>query len=239
VVGGNTSTGTVTLAYPAPDGGVLLALTSGNTAATVPANITVPPGATGATFTITTSAVSSAQTAAISASYNGITRTETLTISPPAILTSSISLFTIQTPSGSYNDGPHELGVKFRTSQAANVLSIRYYKVMGERGSHTGRIWSATGTQLASVVFSNETASGWQIANLANPLPLTANTTYVVTVNSNSGYGAANNSLDAPVTNGILSTVADGSNGVYGSIGNFPVNSWMNSKPTTVWIWMK
>ncbi len=79
--------------------------------------------------------------------------------------------------------------MKFRASQAAKVNSIRYYKVAGESGSHTGRIWSATGTQLASVVFSNETASGWQIANLATPLALTANTTYVVTVNSNTGYG--------------------------------------------------
>ncbi len=79
------------------------------------------------------------------------------------------------------------------------------------------------------MVFSNETVSGWQIANLANPLPLMANTTYVVTVNSNTGYAATDNGLDTPVTNGILSTVADGANAIYGSLGTFPTESWNNS----------
>jgi len=139
------------------------------------------------------------------------------------------SLFTTQIPAASYTDGPYELGLKFQSSQAGNIISIRYYKDPGESGAHTGRIWSATGAQLASVQFSNETSSGWQTANLSNPLPISANTVYVVTVNSNTGYGSTNQGLATSVVNSPLSTVADGNNGVYGPPGTFPTLSYQNS----------
>lgn len=142
---------------------------------------------------------------------------------------SGTSLFTSQAPLNSYTDGPYELGTKFQSSQAGHILSIRYYKVAGESGSHKGRIWSAGGVQLASVDFGPETASGWQTANLPSALMIAANTTYVVTVNSNTAYGAADNGLKSVVANGVLSTVADGANGVYGPPGAFPTSSYNNS----------
>src|SRR3989441_3471564 len=57
VTGGSNSTGTATLDGPAPAGGAQVTLSSDNTAATVPASVTVPAGATSVTFTVTTSAV--------------------------------------------------------------------------------------------------------------------------------------------------------------------------------------
>ena len=48
-----------------------------------------------------------------------------------------------------------------------SLRSIRFYKTAGENGTHIGKIWSAGGTQLASVTFANETASGWQTQTLA------------------------------------------------------------------------
>ena len=55
VTGGQPSTGTVTLSRAAPTGGSVVALASSNTAAaTVPASITVPAGATSGTFIATT-----------------------------------------------------------------------------------------------------------------------------------------------------------------------------------------
>lgn len=139
------------------------------------------------------------------------------------------SIFTTQTPAGSYTDGPYELGVKFQSSQAGQIVSVRYYKDAAETGTHTGHVWSASGTLLGTVAFGNETSSGWQTANLANPLPIAANTTYVVSVNSNTAYGATNQGLATPVSNAPLSTVADGDNGLYGSPGAFPTNSYQNS----------
>ena len=79
VVGGlGSSTGTVTLSGPAPAGGAQIALSSSNGAASVPASVTVPAGATSATFTVNTAIVLISTSSNISASYNSTTRTATL-----------------------------------------------------------------------------------------------------------------------------------------------------------------
>ena len=58
VTGGNPSTGTLTLSSPAPEGGIVVPLSSSHPQyASVPAGVTVPAGATTATFPIATSAV--------------------------------------------------------------------------------------------------------------------------------------------------------------------------------------
>src|SRR5207245_4499662 len=70
VVGGvQSSTGTVTLNGPAPAGGAQVLLSSSNTGvATVPSSVTVPAGATSATFTVSTSPVTASSSVAISRS---------------------------------------------------------------------------------------------------------------------------------------------------------------------------
>jgi hypothetical protein len=83
VTGGNSSTGTITLSGPAPTGGLVVTLASNNTAAaTVPASVTVPAGATGATFTISTKAVTASTGVLVSATGGGVTRSATLTVNP-------------------------------------------------------------------------------------------------------------------------------------------------------------
>ena len=57
VFGGASSTGTATLTKVAPSGGTTVTLASDNAAATVPASVSIPAGASSATFTVTTSAV--------------------------------------------------------------------------------------------------------------------------------------------------------------------------------------
>ena len=81
VVGGvQSSTGTVTLSSPAPAGGAQVALASNSGAASVPSAVTVPAGATSATFTVSTSTVVVGTSATISASYNNTMQTATLSI---------------------------------------------------------------------------------------------------------------------------------------------------------------
>jgi trimeric autotransporter adhesin len=86
VVGGNSSTGTVTLSAAAPSGGAAVTLTSSDA---VQANfnvnpLVVPAGATSATFSISTrNTITATTTATISAAFNGSSRSATLTISPP------------------------------------------------------------------------------------------------------------------------------------------------------------
>jgi len=87
VVGGSTATGTVTLTAPAPTGGAIVNLSSSNTnVATVPSTVTVPAGATRATFTISTQAVANSTSVTIAASVGGVTRTASLRVSPSITL---------------------------------------------------------------------------------------------------------------------------------------------------------
>src|SRR5258705_331275 len=79
VIGGTSSTGTVTLTAAAPSGGTVVTLSSNSAAATVPANVTVVAGQTKATFTIKTVSGASA-TANIFASANGTTVSSTLVV---------------------------------------------------------------------------------------------------------------------------------------------------------------
>jgi hypothetical protein len=80
VFGGQNSTGTVRLTGPAPAGGAVVTLSNSNGAASVPSSVTVPAGATSASFTVRTSSVLFSTSSDISASYNGTTRTATLGI---------------------------------------------------------------------------------------------------------------------------------------------------------------
>jgi len=83
VTGGATSQATVTLTAPAPSGGAVVALSSSNTAAaTVPANVTIPAGATSAKATVTSKTVNTSTTSTITATYNSVSRSATLTVNP-------------------------------------------------------------------------------------------------------------------------------------------------------------
>ena len=142
---------------------------------------------------------------------------------------STYSVFTTQTTDSVYYDGPYELGMKFQSTEAGQIIKIRYYKMTGDDGDHTGNLWSVDGTKLASATFSGETGSGWQEATLGTPYSISANTIYVVSVNTVTNYAAINGGLASTITNGPLSSIADGANGVYGDVGVFPINSWETS----------
>ena len=81
-----------------------------------------------------------------------------------------------------------EIGTRFRSSVDGYVTGIRFYKGPLNTGTHTGRLWTNAGVLLATVTFTNETASGWQQANLSSPVAITANTTYVVTYHAPNGH---------------------------------------------------
>ena len=83
IVGGNAAQGTITLTSGAPSGGALVSLSSANASvAGVPASVTVAPGASSVTFNVTTSTVTANTSVVITATYNGTSRTTTLTVTP-------------------------------------------------------------------------------------------------------------------------------------------------------------
>lgn len=88
VTGGSGTTGTVTLSRPAPIGGITIALRSNNRAAAVPVACSVSAGATQATFSITTAAVSASTDVTLSGSYNGWTQGNELSVLPSNLLSS-------------------------------------------------------------------------------------------------------------------------------------------------------
>ena len=83
VVGPASSTATVTLAST-PSGNAFVTLASSNTVlATVPSSVLVPDGQRTATFTVNAGSVVTTTTVQISATHEGVTRSGTLTITPP------------------------------------------------------------------------------------------------------------------------------------------------------------
>jgi hypothetical protein len=151
---------------------------------------------------------------------------------PPPPTGSGQTLLTTQTPASpnKTDSVPYELGMKFRSAKGGQLTAIRYYKPPSETGTHTGKIWTASGSLLGSVTFTNETASGWQEQELTAPVNILANTTYVVSVNTNAYYPFTQNGLANSITNVDLSSVADNGNGVYNVNANsFPSNSYLNS----------
>jgi hypothetical protein len=93
VTGGGSSTGTVTLSAVAPAGGALITLSSSNTAvARVPSSVTIAAGATSASFTVSTSLVVTSTAVNISAAYGGVSKSASLTVTPPLPILSSLSL---------------------------------------------------------------------------------------------------------------------------------------------------
>lgn len=128
-----------------------------------------------------------------------------------------------------------ELGVKFQTSVAGTASGIRFYKGSQDTGTHTGALWTSTGTLLATATFTNETVGGWQSVTFSNPVPLTVGATYVASYHTNVGYYSSTvNYFTSNVTSGPLTALANG-NGVYtySSSTAFPTSTFQS---TNFWV---
>ena len=173
----------------------------------------------------------------------GLTATDTATVTVQAA--SQPSTYRIwdnsAVPSAfSSETAAQELGMKFRTSVAGTIAGVRYYKGSADTGQHVGNLWSRSGQLLASVVFTNETTSGWQEARFATPVAIAANTTYVISYHTNMGRNAYTRSyFTSPGTNTApvraLADGEDGGNGVYryGSTSGFPSSTYLS---TNYWV---
>ena len=102
------------------------------------------------------------------------------------------------------------LGTKFRSDIDGSITGIRFYKAPANTGTHVGSLWTAGGTLLTQVTFSNESASGWQTATLASPVPINAGTTYVVSYLAPQGhYSLTSGGFGTAVANPPLRALAD------------------------------
>ena len=114
-----------------------------------------------------------------------------------------------------------ELGVKFRADSDGYIVGVRFYKAPTNTGTHIGNLWSPTGTgnPLATATFVNESASGWQQVLFPNPVPVSANTTYIASYFAPLGHYSFDSQffaagIDSPPLHALASGV-DGQNGVF------------------------
>ncbi|MBX4869859.1 DUF4082 domain-containing protein [Rhizobium bangladeshense] len=157
----------------------------------------------------------------------------TVTVSGP----SYTSLFGAATPAvvNTNDTSAVELGVRFQTSVAGTVSGIRFYKGSQDTGTHTGSLWSSTGTRIATLTFANETASGWQTAYFSSPVALTPGQTYTASYHTNVGrYSTTTNYFVSNVTSGPLTAPASG-NGVY-RYGNNSLYPTASFSATNYWV---
>jgi hypothetical protein len=120
-----------------------------------------------------------------------------------------------------------ELGVKFTATNDGSITGIRFFKVPDNSGTHTGTLWSSTGTVLATGTFTNESTQGWEELDFSSPVSITAGTTYVASYHTSAWhYADTPNALSSPVVNGPLTALANGGVYAYGSSSTFPTNSF-------------
>jgi len=132
-----------------------------------------------------------------------------------------------------------ELGMKFRSDVAGSITGIRFYKGANNTGPHVGNLWTSTGTLLGTVTYSNETASGWQQADLPSPVSINPGVTYIVSYHAPGGHYATDDSYftntgryNAPLY--ALRSGVDGPNGLYlYGPGGFPTQTF---NATNYWI---
>jgi hypothetical protein len=124
-----------------------------------------------------------------------------------------------------------ELGMKFTSDVAGNVLGVRFYKAASNTGTHIANLWTASGTLLATATSTNETASGWQTVLFASPVPISANTIYVVSdFDPNGHYSATPQGLGSAIDNPPLHALSNSTsaNGLYAysTSSIFPTNTY-------------
>jgi hypothetical protein len=119
-------------------------------------------------------------------------------------------------------------GVKFWSSEPGTISGIRFYRAVASPQGYVAQLYSAGGTVLGSATLTQESSPlpGWQEADFASPISISANTTYVAAYYCSVGQGPADiHGLVNGVTNGPLtapSSLSVGGNGVYDRGNVFP-----------------
>jgi hypothetical protein len=154
VVGGGTSQGTITLTGAAPSGGALVSLSSANpSVAGVPSNVTVAAGASTATFAVTTSAVAANTSVVITGTYNGLSRSATLTVTPTSTTTGPLPAPSLISPAADARFSP------------GATITFDWSDVSGA-ASYTIQIDNEESFATPQVVNQNTTVSQFQTSTL-------------------------------------------------------------------------
>lgn len=184
VIGGNPSTGTVFLTGPAPAGGALVGLTNSEAILIdIPTSVTVPAGASSATFPVITVPVGSDTAVNVTATYGGMGVGATITLAPAssgALVSITLNPTTVQggnpstaTVTLSSNTGPQGALVSLSSSDTS-VAQVP-----------TGGVFVLAGTSSATFTVTTTAISGSSSATISATYGNTQ--TAVLTVTAGSG----------------------------------------------------
>ncbi|AUG76342.1 hypothetical protein CFP65_1444 [Kitasatospora sp. MMS16-BH015] len=124
------------------------------------------------------------------------------------------------------------LGVRFTSTLPGVVSAVRFFKGTGNTGTHLGALWDTEGHQLARATFKDETAAGWQQAELDHPVKIQPGVTYLASYLAPAGhYAATQNAFDGgPVVYGSGPLTAVGGGFATGATQAFPGGRQGNSE---------
>jgi hypothetical protein len=155
VIGGNSSTATVTISEPAPAGGAEVAIYSSTpTVAGVPASVVIPEGETSVSFQVVTSPVTATGGVMITATYGGAGASAMLTITPSATV-DQVGIIKVQ-----YDSRKGQLKVEAVSSSPTAKLSVLKTSTRalignltrGKNGRHTGTFTVASNPNTITIV---------------------------------------------------------------------------------------
>jgi WD40 repeat protein len=223
VQGGDSSTGTVTLASPASEVGATVSLSSSSPSVTVPAAVIFAPGATTATFEATTKGVDTQTSVTLTAGTGSSAKATSLIVNPSAL--SAVSFTSPTITGGDTTTGTVTLG--------------------GVAGPSGVIVTLASNSKSATVPKTVTIKAGQKSATfLISTLPVTKQTFAVVTANSGQVYVSATLTVDppAPATVSFIPSTVVGTLESTGTVtltsvaphGGLVVKLSSNSKSATV-----
>jgi hypothetical protein len=115
------------------------------------------------------------------------------------------TIYTTQVPASTVS-GAAEVGTQFTSSLSGYINKLRYWQASGETGSHTLRLWTDTGTLLATATIAVGSPNVWNVATLTPSIAVSAGVKYRVSYNTNS-QDAKTFFAGYPINNGPLSAL--------------------------------
>jgi len=127
-----------------------------------------------------------------------------------------------------------ELGTTFTAKADGDVVGVRYWKTKENVGTHTGSLWSSTGTRLATATFTNESTSGWQTVTFSAPVDVVKGKSYVVSYFAPQGkYAFTSNFRGSSVAPSLSVPSSNAGKYTYGSKSAFPKSTYQS---TNYWV---
>jgi len=125
------------------------------------------------------------------------------------------------------DDQAVQLGVRFETAVAGDIVGIKFYKSAHDAGPYSGTLWNADGQPMAQAQFTATDGAGWKQASVP-PVPVVAGRQYVASYRAPAGHYAADQSMLGPgrvLTRGPLTALT----GVFSYGNDMPTQTWNNT----------